>query len=126
MGKQKDNVQRPTMEEKQTWLETDPISRTRPGALMLHCKLFIPLLNVNCGSALLPVMPCPRSNILAFYSLKLLFQSSMQFKDLIERIVNNSSTIFLSYRVLYCLESHFNSICNCGSLTNDCYRNLPS
>ena len=28
MGKQKHNVQRPTLEEKQTWLETDPISRT--------------------------------------------------------------------------------------------------
>ena len=26
--KQKDNVQRPTLEEKQTWRETDPISRT--------------------------------------------------------------------------------------------------
>ena len=28
MGKQKDNVHRPTLEEKQTWLETDQISRT--------------------------------------------------------------------------------------------------
>ena len=28
VGKQKHNVQRPTLEEKQTWLETDPISRT--------------------------------------------------------------------------------------------------
>ena len=28
VGKKKHNVQRPTLEEKQTWLETDPISWT--------------------------------------------------------------------------------------------------
>ena len=101
MGKQKHNVQRPTLEEKQTWLETDPISRTplvsnariTPRGVNVALQTFYSPLSVNCGSALLQVIICPRSNIQAFYSLKLLFKSSMR---LIERIVNNSSRFFLS------------------------------